>query len=124
AATFRRITRDYARLRTTIDAITRSRYLSLPAHQRAEKLAVDLEVAARALAAGTANQAAALVGETRRSYSSSRGLFVGVAAGAVGLALLLGFLLSWLVVGPIRRIGSRLAGIASGDFTEHVDVQG
>ena len=45
-----------------------------------------------------------------------------MAAGAVGLALLLGFLLSWLVVSPIRRIGTRLAGIASGDFAEHVDV--
>ena len=122
AGAFARITRDYARLKRTIETLTRSNFVSLPAHQRAEKLSVDLEVAARSLAEGTANQAAALVRENKNSYLSSRSLFVGVAAGAVGLALLLGFLLSWLVVVPIRRIGTRLAGIASGDFAEHVEV--
>ena len=38
------------------------------------------------------------------------------------LALLLGFVLSWSLIGPIQRIDSRLAGIASGDFSRHVDV--
>src|SRR4029078_4097302 len=102
AAAFARITRDYGRLKGTIEALTRSNFLSLPAHQRAETLAVDLEVAARALAERTANQTGALVRENKNSYLSSRSMFVGVAAGAVGLALLLGFLLSWLVVVPIR----------------------
>jgi signal transduction histidine kinase len=120
--TFRKITRDYARLNATIDMITRSNFLSLPAHQRAEKLAVDLEIAARSLAETAANRAAALVQENKSAYASSRSLFIGVAGGAVALALLLGFLLAWLVVGPIRRIGSRLAGIAAGDFSERVDL--
>ena len=31
-------------------------------------------------------------------------------------------MLSWSVIGPIQRIDTRLAGIASGDFTKHVDV--
>src|SRR6185295_10988496 len=48
--------------------------------------------------------------------------FVGVAAGAIALALLLGLVLSWSLVGPIRRIDARLAAIASGDFSGHVDV--
>ena len=43
--------------------------------------------------------------------------------GAIGLALLLGFVLSWSVVGPIQRIDSRLAAIAAGDFSGHVDVE-
>ena len=38
------------------------------------------------------------------------------------LALLLGFVLSWSLIGPIQRIDTRLAAIASGDFTGHVDV--
>ena len=38
------------------------------------------------------------------------------------LALLLGFVLSWSVIGPIQRIDTRLAAIASGDFSGHVDV--
>src|SRR5213078_2035597 len=49
-------------------------------------------------------------------------LFVGGAAGAIVLALLLGFVLSWSLIGPIQRIGARLAAIASGDFSGHVDV--
>ena len=54
--------------------------------------------------------------------ASSRNLFIGVAAGAIGLALVLGFVLSWSLISPIERIDSRLAAIASGDFSGHVDV--
>ena len=43
--------------------------------------------------------------------------------GAIVLALLLGFVLAWSVIGPIQRIDARLAGIASGDFSGHVDVE-
>jgi len=45
-----------------------------------------------------------------------------VAAGAIVLALLLGFVLSWSVIGPIQSIDTRLAAIASGDFSGHVNV--
>jgi methyl-accepting chemotaxis protein len=31
--------------------------------------------------------------------------------------------LSWSLIGPIQRIDARLAGIASGDFSGHVDVE-
>ena len=43
--------------------------------------------------------------------------------GAIVLALLLGFVLAWSVIGPIQRIDARLAAIASGDFSGHVDVE-
>ena len=33
-----------------------------------------------------------------------------------------GILLSWSLIGPIQRVNSRLAAIASGDFSGHVDV--
>jgi signal transduction histidine kinase len=42
--------------------------------------------------------------------------------GAIGVALLLGYVLSWSLIGPIQRIDNRLAAIASGDFSGHVDV--
>ena len=45
-----------------------------------------------------------------------------MAAGAIGLALVLGFVLSWSLIRPIERIDFRLAAIASGDFSGHVDV--
>jgi signal transduction histidine kinase len=63
-----------------------------------------------------------LIAQNANAYATSRNLFIGVAAGAIVLALLLGFVLSWSLIGPIQRIDSRLAGVASGDFSEHVDV--
>ena len=62
------------------------------------------------------------IAQNRSSYGSSRNLFIGVAAGSVVLALLLGFVLSWSLVGPIQRIGGDSPEIASGDFSRHVEV--
>ena len=75
------------------------------------------------LANETTARADALIAQNASAYEHSRNLFIGVAAGAIVLALLLGFVLSWSVIGPIQRIDSRLAAIASGDFSGHVDVR-
>ena len=64
----------------------------------------------------------AVIAQNANAYEKSRNLFIGVAAGAIALALLLGFVLSWSLIGPIQRIDSRLAAIASGDFSGHVNV--
>jgi signal transduction histidine kinase len=48
--------------------------------------------------------------------------FIGVAAGSVVLALLLGFALSWSLIEPLRRTEERLAEIAAGDFSRHVQI--
>jgi signal transduction histidine kinase len=63
-----------------------------------------------------------IVKTNRSAFTRSRRFFVGAAGGAVGLALLLVSLISSSVIGPVRRIGDRLAGIASGDFSQHVEV--
>jgi signal transduction histidine kinase len=89
---------------------------------RAETLAVTLKQLATELANATTAKADALIAQNASAYERSRNLFIGVAAGAIVLALMLGFVLSWSVIGPIQRIDTRLAGIASGDFTRHVDV--
>jgi signal transduction histidine kinase len=94
----------------------------LPTRARAEGLASDLATDAAELANGTREEIQDLIERNASSFSSSRALFIGVAAGALVLALLLGFVLSWSVIGPIQRIGDRLAAIASGDFSGHVDV--
>jgi len=95
----------------------------LPLRADAEQLAVDLYQDAADLADGTVAEVEELIARNASSFSSSRALFIGVAAGALVLALLLGFVLSWSVVGPIQRIDSRLATIAAGDFSGHVDVE-
>jgi signal transduction histidine kinase len=74
------------------------------------------------LAATTREQTNLLIDQNRNSYTASRNLFVGVGAASILLALLLGYVLSWSVVGPLQRTESRLAEIASGDFSRHVEV--
>jgi signal transduction histidine kinase len=122
APLFQTVKRDYRKLAQALATITNSKRLSLPAHQRAEILAHGLESDANALATRTTRKANLLVAQNRSSYGSSRNLFIGAAAGAVVLALLLGYFLSWSLVGPIQRIVGRLAAIASGDFSRHVEV--
>jgi signal transduction histidine kinase len=89
---------------------------------RAERLAIDLSQLATELANATTARTDEVIAQNASSFASSRNLFIGVATGAIVLALLLGFLLSWSVIGPIQRIDARLAAIASGDFSGHVDV--
>jgi signal transduction histidine kinase len=95
---------------------------ALSRRQKAEHLATDLSTIASELANETRAKTDAVIAQNASAYTSSRDLFIGVAAGAIALALLLGFVLSWSLIGPIQRIDTRLAGIASGDFSEHVDV--
>ena len=88
----------------------------------AEQLASDLYQRAAVLAHETKAKADTLVAQNAASYEGSRDLFIGVAAAALILALMLGLALSWSLVRPIEGIDARLAAIASGDFTGHVDV--
>ena len=89
---------------------------------RAEQLSRDLDQLATELANATTAKTDDLITQNASAYTSSRNLVIGVAAGAIVLALLLGFVLSWSLIGPIQRINTRLAAIASGDFSGHVDV--
>jgi signal transduction histidine kinase len=122
AAAFRQLEKDYAKLKAIVGKISLSSTQALPLHARAESLAVDLEVAARSLAQAASDKTTALIAQNRNSYTASRNLFIGVAAGSVVLALILGFVLSWSLIGPIRTAEARLAEISAGDFSRHVEV--
>ena len=89
---------------------------------RAELLGIDLNQHATELANAMTARTNAVIAQNASAYENSRNQFIGVAAGAIALALLLGFVLSWSVIGPIQKINTRLAAIASGDFSGHVDV--
>jgi signal transduction histidine kinase len=109
--------------RTTISNEDRDlREEMLPLRADAEQLAIDLHQRAADLADGTRAEVEELIARNASSFASSRALFIGVAAGAIVLALLLGFVLSWSVIGPIQNIDTRLAAIASGDFSGRVEV--
>jgi signal transduction histidine kinase len=94
----------------------------LPRRHKVEELSVELKQLATELANATTAKTDELIAENASSYASQRNLFVGVAVGAIVVALVLGAVLSWSLIGPIQRIDSRLAAIASGDFSGHVDV--
>jgi signal transduction histidine kinase len=89
-------------------------------HQTA--LATQLAPLVQSLATRTTAQKNLLVAANRTSFAHSRNLFIGVAAGSVILALLLGFTLSWSLIKPLRSTEVRLAEIAAGDFSRHVEV--
>jgi signal transduction histidine kinase len=82
----------------------------------------DLSVVTDRLATRARAQTDALIAQNSRSYASSRDLFVGVGAGSVVLAVLLGLVLSSSLVVPIQRTEERLAEIAEGDFTRRLEV--
>jgi signal transduction histidine kinase/CheY-like chemotaxis protein len=65
---------------------------------------------------------ATLIAQNEASYVGSQHLFIAVAATGAFLALLLAFLISRTLTGPIRKMDTQLAAIASGDFSKHVDV--
>jgi signal transduction histidine kinase len=81
-----------------------------------------LEGDANQLVNVTATDAAHLIAQNQVSYLDSQHLFIGVAAGSVVLALLLAFILSGALIGPIKQVRARLAAIAAGDFSGEVDV--
>jgi signal transduction histidine kinase len=118
----REITRLYASLVEVVGRITSQAQPSVSLHARAEGLAIDLQTRARALAELTTTTTNRLIAENGGLYRSSRNLLVGFAAGSVMLALLLGLTLSWSLVEPIRRTETRLSEIASGNFSDRLDV--
>ena len=91
--------------------------------QKAEPLSNSIEELALGLVNSTVSQTEALKVENRSAFDQSQTLLIAVAAVATILALLLGYVLSWSVVGPIREIEGRLGEITSGDFTGHVTVR-
>jgi signal transduction histidine kinase len=123
----RRIRATGAQLLGVLRRIVDASAAGAPAHttslrSRAELLAIDLDQHATELANATTAKTDVLIAQNARAYASSRNLFIGVATGLIVLALLLGAVLSWSLIGPIQRIDSRLAAIASGNFSGHVDV--
>jgi signal transduction histidine kinase len=56
------------------------------------------------------------------AYTHSRRIVIGFAVGSIALALVLGYTISWSVVGPVQQMDARFKEIASGDFSRRIDV--
>jgi signal transduction histidine kinase len=59
---------------------------------------------------------------SKQAYESSQIVVIAFALGSIVLALLLGYAISWSVVGPVMEIEAGLNQIAAGDFTQRVHV--
>jgi len=59
---------------------------------------------------------------SNQAYVTSQWMVVGFASGSIVLALVLGYAISWSLIGPVTKVGSRLDQIAAGDFSQRVDV--
>src|SRR5438309_6755153 len=55
-------------------------------------------------------------------YGGSRSVVIGFAIGSVGLALLLGYAISWSLIGPVTLMDEHLRQITSGDFSRRIDI--
>ena len=64
----------------------------------------------------------ASVEASHAAYVTSRKVVIGFAVGSILLALLLGYAISWSLIGPVKRMDARLREIASGDFSRSVEV--
>jgi signal transduction histidine kinase len=59
---------------------------------------------------------------SQKAYVTSREVVLAFAVGSIALALVLGYSISWSVIGPVQRMNERLGQIASGDFSQRVDI--
>jgi signal transduction histidine kinase len=64
----------------------------------------------------------ASVEASHEAFVRARWVVIGFAVGATGLALVLGFAISWSLVGAVTAMDAGLAQIASGDFSRRVDI--
>jgi signal transduction histidine kinase len=120
------IARDYLRLDDLAGRIiagaSYQEATSIRAFREAEPIAVEIKELADSLVVITLDRADTLIRENQSAFADSQGLFITVAVVSVFVALLLGYLLSGSIIGPVSRMQTRLVAIASGDFSSHVQV--
>jgi signal transduction histidine kinase len=59
---------------------------------------------------------------SKQAYEDSRYVVIAFALGSIALALVLGYAISWSLVGPVEEIEARLNQVAAGDFAQRVHV--
>ena len=64
----------------------------------------------------------ASIDAAHEAYLTSRWEVIGFAAGAIALALALGYAISWSLIEPVRRMDERLKLITSGAFAGRVEI--
>ncbi len=90
--------------------------------QQAGSLADELESSTGQLVVFSDARLAAGIQQNRAAYVTSQRVVIGFAAASIGLALFLGYVISWSLIGPVKRMDAQLKQIASGDFSHRSEV--
>jgi signal transduction histidine kinase len=85
-------------------------------------LADRLERLTNQLVNRAAAEMVATIETSQAAYLTSRWVVISFAVGSISLALILGYAFSWSLIGPVTKMDARLKQIASGDFSQHVEV--
>ena len=59
---------------------------------------------------------------SNQAYVTSQWTVMGFALGSITLAVILGYAISWSLIGPLTAVETRLKQIAAGDFSQRVHV--
>ncbi|QIO58763.1 sensor histidine kinase [Rhizobium leguminosarum] len=87
----------------------------IPSSDRLERLANQLVNIAE-------SDMVAAIEATEGAYETSRLIVVSFAVGSILLALGLGYIISWSLIEPVKKIEMRLRQIAAGEFAQQVAV--
>jgi signal transduction histidine kinase len=90
---------------------------------QAAALADELESSVGSLVIAADAGITARTRQNSAAYAASQWQLAGFGAGSIALALLLGYVISWSLVGPVRRIDTQLKHLTSGDFSHRVDIE-
>jgi signal transduction histidine kinase len=57
-----------------------------------------------------------------QAYETAQWIVIAFVLGSIAMALGLGYVISWSLVGPVKEIEAKLNQVATGDFTQRVEV--
>jgi signal transduction histidine kinase len=64
----------------------------------------------------------ASIDTAHEAYGTSRWVVIGFAIGSIALALVLGYAISWSLIGPVQRMDERFQRLAAGDFEGRIVI--
>jgi len=59
---------------------------------------------------------------SKQAYENSQRIVIAFALGSIVLALGLGYVISWSLIGPVKKIEAQLNQVAAGEFAPRLDV--
>jgi signal transduction histidine kinase len=105
-----------------IEAIRAGRTAEAREIQAAAPLADRLERLTSQLVNKAEADMVAGIETSRQVYENSQWIVIAFALASIMLALALGYIISWSLIGPVKQIEAQLKQVAAGHFTHRVDV--